>query len=64
MGASNAAGTMLLSYLLFERGFTRELIALGYEDARARAVEIRAFLSLENARQFRAPPRSEQATPS
>jgi NTE family protein len=63
MGASNAAGTMLLSYLLFERGFTRELIALGYEDARARADEIRAFLSLQNARQFRAAPRSEQATP-
>jgi NTE family protein len=57
MGASNAAGTMLLSYLLFERGFTRELIALGYQDARARADEIRAFLSLENARQFRATPR-------
>jgi NTE family protein len=54
MGASNAASTMLLSYLLFERGFTRELIALGVEDARARADEIRAFLALENARQYRA----------
>src|SRR5258708_3240971 len=63
MGASNAAGTMLLSYLLFERGFTRELIALGYQDARARADEIRAFLSLENARQYRAPPREERPTP-
>ena len=46
MGANNAASTLLLSYLLFERGFTRELIALGYEDARARAEEIRAFLAL------------------
>lgn len=55
MGASsNAAGTLLLSYLLFERGFTRELIDLGHEDARARGEEIRAFLALENARQFRA----------
>jgi NTE family protein len=54
MGASsNAAGTLLLSYLLFERGFTRELIDLGHEDARARGEEIRAFLALENARQFR-----------
>jgi NTE family protein len=56
MGASNAASTLLLSYLLFERGFTRELIALGVEDARARADEIRAFLALENARQHRATP--------
>jgi NTE family protein len=56
MGASNAASTMLLSYLLFERGFTREMIALGVEDARARAGEIRAFLALENARQYRATP--------
>ena len=54
MGANTAASTLLLSYLLFERGFTRELIALGYEDARARADEIRAFLALENARTFRA----------
>jgi NTE family protein len=57
MGANTAASTMLLSYLLFEQGFTRELIALGYEDARARADEIRAFLLLENSRRFRAPPR-------
>jgi len=54
IGANNAASTLLLSYLLFERGFTRELIALGYDDARARAEEIRAFLALENARQYRA----------
>jgi len=56
MGAGNAASTLLLSYLLFERGFTRELIALGYEDVRARADEIRSFLVLENARQYRATP--------
>ena len=46
MGANSSkpsAGT-LLSYLLFERGYTRELIALGLSDARARAEEIRAFL--------------------
>ncbi len=44
MGANNSAGTQLLSYLLFERGYTRELIALGQSDARARAGEIREFL--------------------
>ena len=54
MGGNNAAGNLLLSYLLFERGFTRELIELGYQDARNRADEIRAFLGVQNARQYRA----------
>ncbi len=53
IGANNSAGTQLLSYLLFERGYTRELIALGLADARARAAEIRAFLALEQAPRFR-----------
>jgi NTE family protein len=57
LGANNSAGTLLLSYLLFERGFTRELIALGYEDARARADEIRAFLALGNAHRHLPAPR-------
>lgn len=50
MGANNSAGTQLLSYLLFERGYTRELIALGQRDAQSRAEEIRAFLGEENVR--------------
>ena len=50
MGANNSAGTQLLSYLLFERGYTRELIALGQSDVRARAEEIRTFLALEHLR--------------
>jgi NTE family protein len=54
LGANNSASTLLLSYLLFERGFTRELIALGYADAKARAEEIRDFLALEHAPQYRA----------
>jgi NTE family protein len=53
-GANSSASGLLLSYLLFERGFTRELIELGYQDAKARAGEIRQFLNLESARQFRA----------
>jgi NTE family protein len=54
LGASNSAGMQLLSYLLFERGYTRELIALGQSDARARAAEIRQFLALEHAPRYRA----------
>jgi NTE family protein len=54
LGAHNSANSLLLSYLLFERGFTRELIELGYQDAKTRAAEIREFLQLEHARQFRA----------
>jgi NTE family protein len=52
-GANSSASGLLLSYLLFERGFTRELIALGYQDAKARAGEIRQFLNLEHAHHFR-----------
>jgi NTE family protein len=54
LGAHNSANSLLLSYLLFERGFTRELIDLGYQDAKSRAAEIREFLQLERAHQYRA----------
>jgi NTE family protein len=53
LGANNAGGTQLLSYLLFERSFTRELIELGLEDARQRAPELRAFLKIERRRRSR-----------
>lgn len=54
LGAHSSPNSLLLSYLLFERGFTREMIDMGYQDAKARAGEIREFLQLEDARQFRA----------
>ena len=54
LGAHNSANSLLLSYLLFERGFTRELIEMGCHDARMRAGEIREFLQLEHAHQYRA----------
>jgi NTE family protein len=59
LGANNRAGMQLLSYLLFERGYTRELIALGQSDAQSRAAEIRRFLALEHAPRYRAPSRTE-----
>jgi NTE family protein len=54
LGAHNAPNSLLLSYLLFERGFTREMIEMGYQDAKTRSGEIREFLQLEQGRRFRA----------
>ena len=47
VGATNYAGSQLLSYLLFESGYTRELIQLGYEDAMARQAELISFMEGE-----------------
>lgn len=44
LGALNYGGRQLLSYLLFESGYTRELIELGYRDGLDRGDELRAFL--------------------
>jgi len=43
-GAMNRNGSNLASYLLFERGFCRALIELGYEDTMKRREEMRSFL--------------------
>jgi NTE family protein len=40
----NRDGMQLVSYLLFESGFTRELIDMGYRDALAMEEDLRAFL--------------------
>jgi len=40
-------GVSLASYLLFEGDFTRDLINLGYKDAKAKAVELEAFFNHE-----------------
>ncbi len=44
LGAGSRSGMQLVSYLLFESGFTRALIDMGYRDAMAMEDELRAFL--------------------
>jgi NTE family protein len=44
LGTPDAQSADLLSYLLFDSAFTRELISIGYRDANARIDEIEAFL--------------------
>jgi NTE family protein len=47
MGAANPGGRMLLSYLLFDGAYARELIALGYRDAMCRRDELQALVCSE-----------------
>ncbi|MDH5649686.1 MAG: patatin-like phospholipase family protein, partial [Gammaproteobacteria bacterium] len=47
IGAFNKRGSSLVSYLLFEKYFTRELISLGYADTMQRKDEVVQFLGLE-----------------
>lgn len=44
MGAMNAGGGELMSYLMFQSSFTRELIALGYQDAMDKGERLLAFM--------------------
>jgi NTE family protein len=47
IGASNAEGGQLASYLMFEAAYTRELIELGYRDAMEARHALVAFMSGE-----------------
>lgn len=51
-GATTGAGSTVASYLLFERGFTRALIDLGYRDALQRETEILRFLGYDPERLY------------
>ncbi len=44
VGATRRNGSTILSYLLFESGYTRALMELGYRDAMERRSEVAAFL--------------------
>lgn len=48
IGAGNRAGANLVSYLLFEKPYCRELISLGYADAMIRRDELLAFLAVKS----------------
>jgi NTE family protein len=45
IGAMRRGGATLASYLLFEQGYCRELIDLGYQDTMKRREEVEAFLA-------------------
>jgi NTE family protein len=55
LGATSRDGRQLISYLLFESGFTTALIDLGYRDGRARRDELEAFLFEESMPVLEAP---------
>jgi NTE family protein len=48
LGAMNKGGMQLASYLMFESGYTRELIRLGYKDAMNRRDELERFMQGES----------------
>jgi NTE family protein len=47
VGGLKRNASTLLSYLLFERGYCRELIRLGYDDTMARKEDLVAFLQVQ-----------------
>ncbi len=55
LGAMQRGGRQLISYLLFEQGYTRELMELGYRDAMAQEDHLRAFLHGEQMPTIDAP---------
>jgi len=50
-GSSKQHGSALMSYLLFEKSYCRELISLGYGDTMERKEEVKNFLNLNEESQ-------------
>ena len=46
IGITNDSESSIVSYLLFDKNYCKELIKLGYKDAMEQETEIREFLSL------------------
>ena len=47
VGITNDSESSMVSYLLFEKNYCRQLIKLGFEDAMEKETAIRKFLSLD-----------------
>ncbi|MGD8378390.1 MAG: patatin-like phospholipase family protein [Gammaproteobacteria bacterium] len=60
VGALNAEGRQLMSYLLFESGYCGELVELGYRDALARRDELIEFLQLDRLSTQKKRPQSKE----
>ncbi len=62
IGAKDADGSQLSSYLMFEAGYTQELINLGYRDAMEARVALHAFVTGETLPSVITSPGVAQAT--
>jgi NTE family protein len=62
IGAGEAEGSQLASYLMFEGGYTRELIELGYKDAMDARCALNAFVTGEQLPSVITSPGVAQAT--